>query len=255
MQITTTGLVLREIKTGEADRILTVFTQDYGVITAIAKGSMRMKNKLFHATSLFCYSEFILYEGKSMYTVNEASVKEVFFGLRNRVEAVALAMYLAELTSTVSLERTDAKAQLKLLLNAFYFISENKRPLQYIKAVYELRTLSETGYMPDLVACKDCAQYEGGKFYFDLLEGYLLCQSCAIKRGKEPNLDPAALAAMRHIIFVEPAKLYAFTLPNLALMNLYLIVDGYTLNQIDKPLKTRDFLLSVLPNLINEETT
>lgn len=255
MQVTTTGLILREIKTGEADRILTIFTREYGLITAIAKGSMRMKNKLFHATSLFCYSEFTLYEGKSMYTVDEASVKEVFFGLRNRVEAVALAMYLAEFTVTVSLERTDAKEQLKLLLNTLYFLSEDKRPPHYIKAVYELRTLSETGYMPDLVACKECAKYEGGKFYFDMLSGYLLCDDCAQKQGHEPNLDPAALAAMRHIIFTEPAKLYSFTLSDAALMNLYLIVDGYTLNQIDKPLKTREFLFSVLPNLISEETT
>ena len=32
-----------------------------------AKGSLRLKNKLHSATGLFCYSEFTLFEGKTMY--------------------------------------------------------------------------------------------------------------------------------------------------------------------------------------------
>ncbi|MEG1125499.1 MAG: recombination protein O N-terminal domain-containing protein [Oscillospiraceae bacterium] len=55
MQITTMGLVIKEVKTGEADRIIHILTQD-GVINAIAKGSQRLKSKLFSATSLFCYA-------------------------------------------------------------------------------------------------------------------------------------------------------------------------------------------------------
>ena len=60
MQIATTGLVLRQVKLGEADQILTLLTPDLGVISASAKGSLRLKNKLFSASGMFCYSEFML---------------------------------------------------------------------------------------------------------------------------------------------------------------------------------------------------
>ncbi|MEG1476305.1 MAG: DNA repair protein RecO, partial [Oscillospiraceae bacterium] len=100
MQITTMGLVIKEVKTGEADRIIHILTQD-GVINAIAKGSQRLKSKLFSSTSLFCYAEFTLFSGKSMYIVDEAEVKEVFFGVRQSVEGMALAMYFAELAATL----------------------------------------------------------------------------------------------------------------------------------------------------------
>ena len=58
MQVATTGLVLRQVKVGEADRILTILTPDLGVVSASARGSLRMKSALFSATGLFCYSSF-----------------------------------------------------------------------------------------------------------------------------------------------------------------------------------------------------
>lgn len=53
MQVATTGLVLRQVKVGEADRILTILTPDLGVVSASARGSLRMKSALFSATGLF----------------------------------------------------------------------------------------------------------------------------------------------------------------------------------------------------------
>ena len=74
MQTTTMGLVLRATKTGEADRVLSVLTPA-GIVSAIAKGSLRLKNRLHSATGLFCYSEFTLFEGKTMFMVEEAEVR------------------------------------------------------------------------------------------------------------------------------------------------------------------------------------
>ena len=87
--------MLRATKTGEADRVLSILTPDLGVISAIAKGSLRLKSKLFSATGLFCYSEFTLFEGKTMYVVDAAGVKEVFWGVHQSVEGMALGMYLS----------------------------------------------------------------------------------------------------------------------------------------------------------------
>src|SRR5699024_3583228 len=92
MQMTTPGLVLREVKFRESDRMLTILTPQ-GVVSASAKGSLRLKSKLFSACGLFCYSDFTLYEGRDgVYSVDEAQVRRVFFELRSRVEALALGM-------------------------------------------------------------------------------------------------------------------------------------------------------------------
>ena len=149
MQVATTGLVLRQVKVGEADRILTILTPDLGVVSASARGSLRMKSALFSATGLFCYSEFTLTSGRSHYFVDTAQVKKVFHGISASIEGMALASYMAEIAAELSPAPPEADAQLRLLLNCLYMISERHYPCAQLKAIYELRALTLAGYMPD----------------------------------------------------------------------------------------------------------
>ena len=242
MQIATTGLVLHQVKVGEADQILTLLTPDLGVISASAKGSLRLKNKLFSACSLFCYSEFSLTSGRSHYFVDSAQVKKVFHGISDTVEGMCLATYMAEVAISLSPAPPEADAQLRLLLNSLYMISTKKLPLRQLKTIYELRAMSMAGYQPDLLACHMCGRYDGGEFYFDPLEGNLLCADCADKARHIPNLDTGALYALRHICLAEDNKLFAFTLSPTSLKRLCAGSERYLLAHLGQPLKSLDFL-------------
>ena len=178
----TMGLVLKETRYREADRILTILTPKLGVITAMAANSLRLKSKLFSACGLFCYSEFTLVPGRNMYTVREADVQNIFHGISSSIEGVSLAMYLTELAAALSPTGEEAARELRLVLNSLYMINEHRTDLRVIKAVFELRTMSECGFMPQIVCCRDCGTYdEGDAFYLDAQEGHLLCASCAAK--------------------------------------------------------------------------
>ena len=153
--IVTPGLVLKETRYKESDRILTILTPELGVISASAQSSLRLKNKLFSACGLFCYSEFVLLPGRNMYTVREAEVRNVFHGISSTIEGMSLAMYLAEMAAALSPTGEEAAKELRLLLNCLYMISEGKTDLHVVKAVFELRTMSECGFLPQLVCCKN----------------------------------------------------------------------------------------------------
>ena len=82
MIINTDGLVIREQPTGERDRLVTVLTRDIGVIRAFVNGARNPKNKNAAATGLLCYSHFSIDKtSKGIYTIREATAKEVFFSL------------------------------------------------------------------------------------------------------------------------------------------------------------------------------
>ena len=148
--IVTPGLVLKETRYKESDRILTILTPELGVISASAQSSLRLKNKLFSACGLFCYSEFVLLPGRNMYTIREAEVRNVFHGISSTIEGMSLAMYLAEMAAALSPTGEEAAKELRLLLNCLYMISEGKTDLRVVKAVFELRTMSECGFLPQL---------------------------------------------------------------------------------------------------------
>ena len=245
--IVTPGLVLKETRYKESDRILTILTPELGVISASAQSSLRLKSRLFSACGLFCYSAFVLFPGRNMYTVREASVKNVFHGISRSIEAASLAMYLAEMAAALSPTGEEAGRELRLLLNCLYMISENKADLRVIKAVFELRTMSECGFMPQIVCCRDCNAYDGEAFYLDAQEGHLLCSDCAAKAGKHCNLDPGALYALRHICLVDDKKIFSFKISLGSLGKLSAVAEQYALVHLDKSLKSYDFLKSVLP--------
>ncbi len=258
MHSTTEGLVLREVKFRESDRMLTILTPQ-GVVSASAKGSLRLKSKLFSACGLFCYSDFTLYEGRNgVYQVNEAQVKKLFFDIRNSVEGLAVAMYLAELVVTLHPTAAEAEQMLRLLLNTLYLISQGNKDLHQICTVAELRTISLAGYMPNIVLCDECETYQGCNFYLDLQTGQFLCEHCALKQGKQPNLDEASLAAMRHILLSENKKIFSFSLAPKSMDRLYHLVRAQVLMVLEKPPKTLEFLNTVLgdhaePNAQQEE--
>ena len=181
-----------------------------------------------------------------MYMVDDGQVKQVFVGLPKSMGGMALAMYLAVIAQALLPSGGEAAAQLRLLLNSLYLISEQKKPLAQIKAVYELRSVCEAGYMPALLCCKSCQKYDGGNFYFDVGAGDLLCGDCAEAQGIVPNLDEGALVALRHIALVEDKKVFSFTLSQKSLEKLSRVTERYAAARLDKPLKTLDFLHSVL---------
>ena len=247
MRMVTMGLVLRQTKVKEADCILTILTPEKGLISASARGCLRLKSKLFSGCGLFCYSEFTLFEGRSMYAVDEAQVQNNFFELRQSVESMALAMYLAEMALVLAPMGEEAGAQLRLLLNSFYLLCKNTKAPAQIKAVYELRTACTMGYMPDLLGCRSCRRYDGVPFYFDVDTGTLLCADCAREEGQTPNLDGAALTALRHIALSEDKKIFAFALREESLQRLGALTESYILRRLDRPLKSLAFWKNLAP--------
>ena len=239
------GVVLREIRYGESDRILTIFTRELGVVSAIAKGSARPQSRLAAATGLFAYANFVLASGKNMYVVQEAQVNNLFFGLRQSVERLASAMYVAEVSLTIA-EAGGQDELFEVVLLTLHNLAKLEREPKLIKACFELRAMASTGFLPDIVACRDCAKYEGGAFSFNVDTGELFCADCAAKRGLAPNIEPAVLNAMRHIIYSETAKVFNFTLGTETLTNLANIAEAFLRNRVDKPFKSLDFLHGVL---------
>ena len=48
------GLVLRVTNVGESDRLLTIYTEESGIVSAMAKGSRKLKSATMSATMQFC---------------------------------------------------------------------------------------------------------------------------------------------------------------------------------------------------------
>ncbi len=246
MKIQTQGLIIRERTIGESDRLVTVLTGDEGVLHAFARRAKNLKDSKNSATGLLCYSRLNLYKGRDKYIINEAFPLEVFFGLRKDIGNLALAQYFCELAAELVPDGVESGSHLRLVLNALHFLSEGKKPGTLLKPIVELRMLSLSGYMPDLVCCAQCGAYEAGRMYFKINRGTIYCEKCFLETGDPcAVLSPAALSAMRHIIYSDFEKVFSFSLTEGALRELGEAVEVYTIHILQKRLQTLNFYHSL----------
>lgn len=244
MRLSTKGLIVKENNFSDNDRLVVALTRDRGLIRAFVRGARRFKNRNASSTGLLCYSDLTFFKYKDTYTIDEAVAIEVFFELRGDIEKLALAQYFCELSLTLAPEESEAKEFLRVVLNSLSFLSKGSRKEIFVKAVTELRLLSISGYMPALVACAGCSEYEQDEMFFDTVSAKIYCHNC---KPEIPliSLNRGVLFAMRHIVYSDLNKLFMFTLSDRSLEKLASVTEKYLLIQTERKYNTLDFYHSV----------
>ena len=104
------AIVLKRTDYGEADRLLTLFTPDLGKMRAIAKGVRKPSSRKSGHVELFTHSALLLAKGRHLDIVTQADTIDAFMPLRENLERVGYAYYLAELVDRFSEEGTENRA-------------------------------------------------------------------------------------------------------------------------------------------------
>ena len=80
------GVILSENNMGDYDKMLTMLTPNFGKISCVAKGARRPKSALLAGTQMFCFGEYMMYQGTSTYHINSCETIEIFYKLRTDLE-------------------------------------------------------------------------------------------------------------------------------------------------------------------------
>ena len=245
MFLKTEGLVLRETEYNDADKLLTVLTKDRGQLTLRARGVRSRSSKLKSGCQLLAYSEFTIFENRDRMTVDEAVPIELFMPMREDIEMLALASYMAQVTEVLSQEDEPNPALLSLTLNSLFAISKLQKPLTLVKSVFELRAAALAGYEPLLDGCSVCGERHPERFHVS--QGVLQCVDCMSfeNDGIRLPLGQGVLAAMRYILSCDVKKLFSFQLSSEGEKELGVITETYLLSQLERGFFTLDFYKSL----------
>lgn len=241
--VVTKGLVIKQTNYGEADRILHIFTEDFGIVSAIAKGARKYKSHQGSAAQLLYFSSFTLAGGKDMYSLRGASTLESFFSLSQSLEKLALCTYLFDITKSFIPEGMPEPRVLSLLLNTLYILCTKQRSLALIKAAYELKMLAFTGFMPNYGECTVCSRSHKAA-YFSPSHGGIVCTSCTPPADSLPLSAPAYLA-LKYILENDADKIFSFTLSDKGTEELARICEKFLLSCAEKDFLSLSYYKSV----------
>jgi DNA repair protein RecO (recombination protein O) len=111
-----TGINLKSMPLGEADKLVTILTPEFGLIRAVAPGARKQNSKLGGRSGLFVVNELLLAKGRSLDKITQAETLESYPGLSKDLSKLAASQYLAELVLCHALS-DQPQEQLYALLN------------------------------------------------------------------------------------------------------------------------------------------
>lgn len=206
-----TGLILKAEPFGEYDRRVVMLTRERGKIAAFAKGARRQGSRLLASTNPFCFGEFRLYEGRTSYSISEASIQNYFAPLREDFENACYGMYFLEVMDYYTRENNDEKEMLKLLYQSLRALCHKKLDNRLVRYIFEIKALALNGEYPGL--------------------------------PKDKSYEESTAYAAAFIVGTPVEKLYTFTVTEKVLKELQEITDEFRKRFIDRNFKSLEILI------------
>jgi len=174
----TQGVILKQTKLGEFDKIITIYTPEFGKLRAVAKGACRPKSKLGGNVEPLTHSLMLLAKGRNLDVVTQSQTINGFLALKNDLWRMACGLYILELIDAFTIEGTESRLLFELLLDSLHQLSKpdgNETALRY----FELHLLHYLGYRPQLRRCVTCdSPLKPIVNFFSPSRGGLICPTC-----------------------------------------------------------------------------
>ena len=240
-QIVLTGMVLSTMPIGEYDRRVVILTKEQGKISAFARGARRPNSPLVGAVNPLAFGEFTMYEGRTSYTIQSASITNYFAELREDVVGAYYGFYFLEVADYYAKEYTDEREMLKLLYQSMRALINPHIPNRLVRRIFELKTLTVNGQAPQVFQCVICGDKERPAV-FSPAKGGLVCSECSGDVIDGMLLDNSTLYSMQYIESTPVVKLYTFTVAENVLAELEKVMDRLMEVYVDRRFKSLEIL-------------
>ena len=180
---TVTGMVLSAAPVGDYDKLVVLLTRERGKIRAFARGARRPGSALMAAANAFAFGEFQIYEGRTSYTMSQASIQNYFGELMTDFEGACYGQYFLEFVDYYTRENADGSDFLKLAYQSLRALLVPSLPRKLVRYIYELKAMTYSG---------ECPQ--------------------TFEQFSDWNLNPSTEYALQYVVAASVEKLYTFLL-------------------------------------------
>lgn len=211
-----TGINLKSMPLGEADRLITILTKEEGLIRAVAKGARKQPSKLGGRMEPFVVNDLMLSRGRrtahldpqsTLQRIAQAETLHSFTYLRRSLTHLTAAQYLAEVVLALAISSATQEDLFVLLVEHLQRLEQARDPEHSLPllthGLYHLLALA--GVAPQVYTCQICqtpvSPQPDRDVHFSLGNGGLVCDPCTFNhRIREITLvSPTVLKALQQL--------------------------------------------------------
>ena len=182
---------------GEADRLVTLYTQRRGKVRAVVRGALRPRSRLGGHIQPLSHCQLMLTESKGLDVVTGCQIIGPLFPMREDLVHQARGFYLMELIDCFCPEGLENSALFFLLVDTLEHLCLGEGGERVLRR-FEVRLLDITGFRPELHCCLGCQQaLEPVTNYLSPSAGGLLCRACAPEQSPVHSVSVNTVKVLR----------------------------------------------------------
>lgn len=236
----TQGIVLKHTDRGEADRIFTVFTKDFGKLDVWGVSARHIRSKLRGSMEKLAHAEIEFVQGKAKKTLTDARTYFSCASTRKNLKKLNAAFLIAETFRALVRGEERDEALWKLLKGAMARLEslQDETQCSFLYFSFFWRLVSTLGFRPSFASCARCASAFREKAFVSVRDGIALCETCA-KPAQDRNLltaEPSVLGVVSALAerpysdaleILEYAKLRAVSLREISAEYFRALISHY----------------------------
>ena len=189
MRTETEGIVLKRRKISEKTQMITLFTKEFGKITA-GTNLTEGRNRGMPALHAFTYGRYELNKSRDNYFINKAETVKSFYPLAEDPDKFFHASYVLEFTDKVLAEEAPEPGVYGVLRDFLELLTERKRGLGTLVLAYQAKVIDYLGQGPELERCVICGEKKEADA-FSISDGGIMCADCRKNMEKQHLEVPA----------------------------------------------------------------
>lgn len=198
-RFTERAIVLGTVDYGEADRLVTLFTEGRGKLTAFAAGARKSKRRFAGALEPGTLVRAQLVERRgSTVRLDSLDIERSFHALRDDLSLISRALYCLELCRELVRDH-EPHPEMFLSLGRYLALLEAKQAGPTSLIAFELDALAQAGLMPRFESCAVCGGETGAHAVFDPDHGGVVCEKCRARVGRGVAVTGELAAALAEL--------------------------------------------------------
>lgn len=252
----TEAIVLSSMDYGESDKIVTLYTLEFGKIKGIAKGAKRSRKRFVNNLEPFSYIRLLFFQkqGRDLVMLEQADIIRRFDSILMEIYRIAFGSYCLELLNEMTPEGQTNQKAFDLLLRSLSILDKGVN-IRNIVVSFEMKLLSILGYHPHLEGCVVCKKPGVGayghtplqetKIFFSSVRSGILCFDCRAMESSLISVSPGTIKFLMLAAKTDVEKADRMAMPYWAAEECKEIMDDFLRHQLGKELKSKRFLKKI----------
>ncbi|HLO11930.1 MAG TPA: DNA repair protein RecO [Pseudoneobacillus sp.] len=234
------GIVIRTTDYSETNKIVTIYTREWGKVGVMARGAKKPNSRLAAITQIFSYGYFLIQKGSGLGSMQQGEMISSMRSIREDIILTAYASYVLELTDKSTDEKKPNPYLFELLLQTLNYMNEDY-DLDILIHIFEMKMLNTLGLYPILNKCAVCGQTDG-HFSFSIRENGFICHRCIEKDPYHYKISSSTLKLLRIFYYFDLSRLGNISVKPETKKELKEVIEAYYEEYSGLYLKSKRFL-------------